>query len=242
MRRSFSRTSVSIDEAVAILLKLADGPITVENIPEGATDDEVAECLDYEFDLDKYLREEHEVLIGNLAMAKHEGESEATLAEMQGKIDEHEKLIANAKSYLCTVMDEINKGTDSRLRVDSRQSHAGCTFITLTSLQEWASGYDKKSLDPVPERNDGSVDESLKNAEFVKGPERVRQRHQEAAILEKIKELGYPPQALPDREPGKGGAKSAVREALSKSQLFSANTSFDKAWERLRSDGAIRGG
>ena len=63
-----------------------------------------------------------------------------------------------------------------------------------------------------------------------------QQRHQETEILRVIKNLGHDPMALPKTTPGRTGVKRAVRNEL---PIFQAGV-FDKAWERLRSDGAIK--
>jgi hypothetical protein len=63
-----------------------------------------------------------------------------------------------------------------------------------------------------------------------------QQRHQEEQILRVIKNLGHDPMALPKTTPGKSGIKSAVRNELPSFQVGV----FNKAWERLRSDGAIK--
>ncbi|WP_321839703.1 hypothetical protein [Paraburkholderia bannensis] len=62
-----------------------------------------------------------------------------------------------------------------------------------------------------------------------------RQRHQEHEILRVIRQLGYDPAALPKRESGRPWVKKMVRE-----QLKFSPPVFDKAWERLRSNGEIR--
>jgi hypothetical protein len=64
-----------------------------------------------------------------------------------------------------------------------------------------------------------------------------QQIHQEREILRVINELGYNPKCLPARKPGKPGAKALVRKSLKLSDGV-----FNKAWERLRSDGDIAGG
>jgi hypothetical protein len=64
---------------------------------------------------------------------------------------------------------------------------------------------------------------------------------QEAAILQILVNLEFDPLDLPEREPGKAGAKSKAREeALKRLDLFT-DSSFEKAWGRLRKDGRLRG-
>ncbi len=68
-----------------------------------------------------------------------------------------------------------------------------------------------------------------------------KQRAQESRILELLRAQGYDPLKLSQRTPGKSGPKTEIRTlALTERALFS-KSSFDKAWERLRSDGAVAG-
>lgn len=67
-----------------------------------------------------------------------------------------------------------------------------------------------------------------------------RQRYQEGEILRALRELGHDPAALPERLPGKSGAKAAAWRRLSwKTEQRGV---FDKAWDRLRGAGEIGGG
>ena len=68
-----------------------------------------------------------------------------------------------------------------------------------------------------------------------------KQRTQERRILELLTAQGYDPLKLSKRAAGKPGPKAEIRTlALSQPALFTAS-SFDKAWERLRNDGAVTG-
>lgn len=58
-------------------------------------------------------------------------------------------------------------------------------------------------------------------------------------ILAAIRDAGHDPNALPVNEPGKPGVKAFIRKSLNESPLFVGNKVFDKAWERLRSQGDI---
>lgn len=62
---------------------------------------------------------------------------------------------------------------------------------------------------------------------------------QDAAILAALKKLGYMPASLPKRQPGKPWVKSAVKSALGNKGIWAPTTVFDKAWDRLRTSGAI---
>ncbi|MCU1718854.1 hypothetical protein [Pseudomonas sp. 5P_3.1_Bac2] len=62
---------------------------------------------------------------------------------------------------------------------------------------------------------------------------------QETAILDALHALGYIPENLPKNIPGRPGIKRCIWEKLaSRRDLFSDKT-FNKAWERLRSDKRI---
>lgn len=67
-----------------------------------------------------------------------------------------------------------------------------------------------------------------------------RQRAQETAILEKLRELGYDPQALPPYGPGqRSAAKAGVEAALGNKGMWTGATVFDKAWGRLTGNNEI---
>jgi hypothetical protein len=63
---------------------------------------------------------------------------------------------------------------------------------------------------------------------------------QETAILQKLKELDYDPQALPQHKAGKAGVKAAVKKALGAKGLWAHPSVFDKAWKRLSDNGDIK--
>lgn len=66
-----------------------------------------------------------------------------------------------------------------------------------------------------------------------------RQAAQELAILEAIRQAGHDPLRLPKNEPGKAGIKAQVSDALKRNPVFTGPTVFNKAWERMRSNGDI---
>lgn len=69
----------------------------------------------------------------------------------------------------------------------------------------------------------------------------TRAEAQDAAILKKLRELGYDPQRLPKRKPGMSGPRAKVRAALGTAGMWSGKKVFDKAWQRLRDIGEIAG-
>jgi hypothetical protein len=67
----------------------------------------------------------------------------------------------------------------------------------------------------------------------------LRSIAQENAILCQLKNLGFAPDQLPQRHPGRSGVKAKVKAALGTSGMWVSQKVFDKAWERLRSDGRV---
>lgn len=61
-----------------------------------------------------------------------------------------------------------------------------------------------------------------------------RQQAQEQAIMRLIRDEGHDPLKLPKNKPGKPGIKAKVRKALQFDPIFTGETVFEKAWERLR--------
>lgn len=66
-----------------------------------------------------------------------------------------------------------------------------------------------------------------------------RSQAQDEAIVQEIKRQQLDPLALPKNQPGKPGVKKSIRAALDGKGLFTGNTVFDRAWERLSSNGEI---
>jgi hypothetical protein len=62
---------------------------------------------------------------------------------------------------------------------------------------------------------------------------------QEAAIIAALHGLGHDPLQLPRNAPGKAGVKAQVRDQLDSTGIWTGRTVFAKAWERMRSHGAI---
>lgn len=71
--------------------------------------------------------------------------------------------------------------------------------------------------------------------------EMPKQRAQEVRILELLAMQGHDPLKLAQRAPGKPGPKAEIRTLAMTEPAFFTTSSFDKAWERLRSDGAVAG-
>ena len=216
--RLLSRTSITVDEAVSILLGRSTGPIDFGPIDDvGDNPDDVPT-----FDLREVLEDELEVLTGEHELAKYEKLPAYFIAEKAAAVQHHEELIEQANLYLCQIQDDLNKGEGSVLKVDRSLSNASYTFITLHSFNQWA----KALAGPLTESAPSS-------SELAKTKPRTRMKDQEDAILEEIRRQGFDPMALPPYSSGKRGVKSDIRDSLKDSPLFTAKTAFRNAWEDL---------
>jgi len=68
-----------------------------------------------------------------------------------------------------------------------------------------------------------------------------KQRAQEVRILELLRDNGYDPLKLAQRKPGKPGPKAEIRTLVLTLPALFTQSSFEKAWERLRNDGSVAG-
>lgn len=234
MSKLFTRTSVTIDEAVAIMLGWVKGPIEFRVTSEA----DYPESPEYQgrpdFCLEESLLEEQQQLESDLLEAQIDNKPAEFIAEMQAAIQAHLAETDQAKAYLTAINDEINKGERSVLRVDTKLSNALYTYITLSSLDNWAEQYGKSFLAKLPKVANTTLPAVQPTPDMVTKPKpRTKMRDQEAAILKVLHEHGYDPKNLSKNEPGQAGVKAVVRYALETSPLFGAGKAFDKAWERL---------
>jgi hypothetical protein len=151
-------------------------------------------------------------------------------------------LIGDLADRLAEIDHELAKGRSSILRIDHMESdRTKIPHIYIDSLDAWArvkygisiieSGRLIETPSEPQEVSSAGIETDPGNSQDKKA--RNRLRDQEAAILGKIEGLGHEPAKLPKNLPGKRGVKADVREALKDDDLFSGETVFDKAWERL---------
>jgi hypothetical protein len=124
----------------------------------------------------------------------------------------------------------------------------GVTHITLKSLDQWARKEHNIAIiepsEPLPSvtgEQQGPPPTGIETG-MDRKQDREKQpklREQEKIILDEIKHLGHDPKHLPENMPGKRGVKAEVNNALKGNALFAGTTVFEKAWDRLRKEGAI---
>ena len=238
MRRPLSRTSITEDEAVSILLGQTTGPIEFKS-NDRAEDPEEFESIDEAeeaeanrpmFDLRETLEDELEVLDGEYRRAI-EKQPAHVIAEKLAALRRHEEMIERANVHLAAVRDELNKGERSMLRVDRELSNAAYTFVTLHSFNEWV----KHRQSPAGGQPDGAeaTDADRVPAKKEKKP-RDKGLRQDKAILAEIVRLGFDPKSLPKNPPGKPDIKSTVGEAIATHPLFPSYDRYEKRWDLLR--------
>lgn len=131
------RTFVSVDEAVAILLKRLNGPCEFDIDPDEATSDDLEEADSYEYSLREDLKDEKDELLEALGNAKQEQDSEKVKAAREA-LQRHTEVEELAYKYQCYIEDELSKGNDSALRTTDSGEGVERIWIMLSSLEEWA--------------------------------------------------------------------------------------------------------
>ena len=234
--RSLRRTSVSIDEAIAILLGWITGPVELQSNSDDPSQWEEAELAAVFFDLDERLLEIREGFEADLSRAEIEGPP-SDVERLHQELTKFAKTEEKTYAFRCAIEDELNKGSESDLRKDQALSNNYFAYITLASFDQWAEKrYDRRFL-ATPDQSSKHASLSLTSTEAPKP--RTLLRDQEKAIIACISSLVFDPKQLPKKSPGKGGVKKQVRDNLDGNSLFKGVTVFDRAWERLRKSGEI---
>jgi hypothetical protein len=230
MNAIFSRTSVTIDEAVAILLDRSDGPVEFVRID---CDDETDPDGPI-FDIREDLTEDLDRLVSELAEAKYDKQPQRVIDEKQATLHQHREIIEKANAYLCIIEDELNKGEHSALHIDTQLSNSSDTYITMASFSEWAKQYGRTVLVGL-QKTICTTPPALQSQPNIAAKLKPRRklRDQEDEILAQLNERGYEPATVPKNFSGKPGIKAEIRAALENSSLFEGDTVFDKAWERV---------
>ncbi len=148
----FDRTSVTVDEAVAILLGVLKGPFKYLPLDWSATDEEREGLETLWFSLPEYLEDKKEQLESDLLEAKLDQRPPDVIEAKHEAILRHKNDIDMAQTYICAIDDELNNGATSALRVDLKLTNNLFTYITVASLDEWFinNEYPVRVLVPVP--------------------------------------------------------------------------------------------
>lgn len=214
------RTSITRYEAVEVLMELSGlNPPRLRPPPEGATEEEIemGESITV-FDL---LKNDVDGAESEYDKAKFGDEpvTDSVIAEKLENIKQSKLILAQAHDFLCTIDDELAKGT---LRPPPGTFHAQRPgSITFKSFNEWVTGL-QNTVDP------GSLD---------KPPMRGRRKQldQEDAIKAELLRRGYDLKQLkPPPKNGLGGTCAEIKNAmLAMTHLFGNDRVYQRAWSRL---------
>ena len=133
----YSRTSVTVDEAIANLLDLHDGPVVFQLPDTDHSEDAEKELEKLRYDLNEELQEEYEWRDSKLAEAKCDQAPTAQIVELKAQKEAAERKIKLANDCRCAIDDELLK-REPALLIDPRLSSKGEIHITLESLRNWA--------------------------------------------------------------------------------------------------------
>lgn len=246
MHRPLSRTSITIDEAVANLLGWSTGPFEFK--PNAGAEDAEAEEFEESdeaednrpaLDVREILGDELDVVAGEYRLAKVAKQPAHVIDEKLAALRRKEAEIAQANVYLSAIQDELNKGAQSALRVDRTLSNAAYTYITWHSFTEWVKRIGNELAGEHRGAAASAASSPAPEVGTTKRKPRTKLRQQEDAIVAELQRQKFDPVALPARLSGEDWVKTKVREALDKRAPFEGLTTFDYAWERLRKDGRI---
>lgn len=176
MASLFPRTSVTVDEAVAILLGLANGPILFRPLSDEVSQEEQDEIDSQMFVLQEYLDDATDLLVSGLAEAKFDELPKPIIDEKREALQKHRAVVSLANRYLCDINAELNEGEASALKLDATRSNSSCPYITLSSLDAWAVNkrYRESILVPVPTASSlitPTTDNQRENESFLKNVE-----------------------------------------------------------------------
>lgn len=117
-------------------------------------------------------------------------------------------------------------------------------LVTITRDQLFIHESDMRAYAATLPKPAAGVGQGLSTPETLTGAVAVpKQRAQELSILKLLKQQGHNPLALPNRPKGAQGVKPKIAGlALKLKPVIFTTNSFEKAWQRLRSQMEIIGG
>lgn len=212
-----SRTSLTPDEAVAIMLGYMDGPFVARSFNENPSDEELEFLRGVEFDVNDWLTGRRDSLETEYLTAKEENLSEVSTNERREALEQGEYELLEATRRLGEIEKELENGETSVLKIDRQLSNDNSQYITLESLDDWAK---KKSY--------GNRIFSLSG---------VRDRTpiipaQDKVIFKALESLGYDPMSLPQSRNGFSGVRSKVKQVVARLSCFRSPSAFKHAWQR----------
>lgn len=141
MPKLYSRTSVTLDEAIANLMGIVEGPVEFLHQNECHSNDTHSVLESLSFDLNAELQEQYEQAWSELNEAKVDKQPTTTITEMTTRLDKAKHDIELANALRC-LLDDATLKLPQAITLDPRLSRPDCRYITLASLRSWAEEND----------------------------------------------------------------------------------------------------
>lgn len=223
------RGSCTEEEASAMLLGWMRGVVRkpyVRISNDGSVDiSQLPDLLALPCSALELIQDDRDLSMAKLSEAVVSGDSDKT-QRWEEKISQLDSIVEKMVRYKMAIQQELAR-SNSKLKLDPvLTEQTGVRHITLPSLDTWTRiTFGFGILDKITDAT---------NRRGLNQP-RTKTQQQEAAILEKLRELRFDPMQLPKWQPSAPGAKATVRRALEiPNPLFPSDKAFNKAWGNLR--------
>jgi hypothetical protein len=224
------RTSITEDEAIAIMLGLTYGP---DDRPIAQVGD--AEGNSATFNVRDVLDDEFDRLERECDAAVYSKEPAHIIDDKRAALHRQVATIKKADEYRKAIRDELTNGERSRLKVDGDLSNAASNYITLQSFNVWRLQRRTQELTELRSARKQSAQTPSADASQGDAPEekgRDKMERQRKAIIAAIEELGERPLAMPEEGKGRAGMRSRVwKKVKQQKELFRTRKTFETAWQ-----------
>lgn len=231
------RASCNEEEAIAKLLGWMRGIKRIPNLKiseDGFIDiTQLPHILTLPCPLDVFLYDERELSSIQFHNAAAQSDFEAA-KKWEQQVSYWDGIAGQVVRYKLAIQQELAR-PNSKLKLDPVLSEeTGIRHITLASLDTWARvsfGFGVLDEEDVAEL--ATIRKDLKQP-------RMKGLQKEAAILERLRELGYDPKFIPPNRPGKAGVKAQVLKSFDIPGVpFVSVKAFDTTWQSLRKSGEL---
>lgn len=131
-------TQCTKDEAVGMLLGWLDGPVRLVPPENQLTPEEQEDFDSFSYDLQDDITERLDSLNNDYAEAKFHNSPANVITDKLSALNACKSQALQAKAFMSDLVDELNKGELSALRLLKNPAYDSRDHITLASLDEWA--------------------------------------------------------------------------------------------------------
>lgn len=229
------RLSCTEEEAVAKLLGWMQGSKRLRYLAvteDGLNADQLIHMYQFPSSIAELIRDEREIAsirFHNACMANDFD----LAAKWEAAVEYWDATNERAVRYKQGIAAELSRPKPRLITDKAVSEETTLHHITLLSLDHWARiTYGHGILDQEAQDQIANLPAAPKRA-------RVKGLEQESSIIETIRQLGFDPEELPPRLPGKAGVKARVWAMLEKRDDLFSRKSFDKTWIVLRTENRI---